>query len=69
MGEIATRDIAKSENPKGFNENIKVARKGGQVANDARLSYEKATKKSDISNENALNYKYMDETRKISSKS
>ncbi len=33
---------------------IKVARKGGQVAKNARNSYEKATNKSDISNENAL---------------
>ena len=29
LGEIATRDIAKSENPQGFKENLKVARKGG----------------------------------------
>ena len=29
LGEIATRDIARSENPRGFNENMKVARKGG----------------------------------------
>ena len=69
LGEIAARDIAKSENPKGFNENMKVARKGGQVANDARQSYEKATKRSAISNENALNYKYIDEEKQISSKS
>ena len=69
IGEIAARDIAKEEKPQGLSENMKVAKRGGQVANDARLSYEKATKKSAISNENALNYKYMDETRKISSKS
>ena len=69
IGEIAARDIAKEEKTQGLSENMKVAKRGGQVANDARLSYEKATKKSAISNENALNYKYMDETRKISSKS
>lgn len=44
---------------------MKVARKGGQVANDARISYEKATNKSVISNENALNYQYIDETKQI----
>mgnify|MGYP004497820899 FL=1 len=65
LGEIATRDIAKSESPQGFKENMKVARKGGQVANDARISYEKATNKSAISNENALNYQYIDETKQI----
>lgn len=47
-GEIATRDIAQSEHPQGFNENMNVAKRGGQVANDARKSYEKQTKKSAI---------------------
>lgn len=65
LGEIATRDIAKSENPQGFKENLKVAHKGGQVAKDARNSYEKATNKSAISNENALNYQYINETKQI----
>ena len=44
---------------------IKVASRGGSVANDARISYEKATNKSAISNENTLNYQYIDETKKI----
>ena len=65
LGEIATRDIAKSENPQDFKENLKVARKGGQVAKDARNSYEKATNKSAISNENALNYQYVNEAKQI----
>ena len=65
LGEIATRDIAKSENPQDFKENLKVARKGGQVANDARASYEKATNKSAVSSENALNYQYVNETKQI----
>ena len=68
LGEIATRDIAESEHPQGFKENIKVARKGGQVANDARKSYEKATKKSAISNQNALNYQYIDDKKQIENK-
>ena len=66
LGEITTRDIAKSENPQGFRENMKVARKGGQVAHDARRSYESATNKSAITDENNLNYQYMDETKKLS---
>jgi len=65
LGEIATRDIAESENPKGFKENMKAARKGGQVASDARKSYEKATKKKAISNQNALNYEYLDDKKQI----
>ena len=68
LGEIATRDIAESERPRGFRENMKVARKGGQVASDARKSYEKATKKKAISNQNALNYQYIDKNKQIESK-
>lgn len=61
LGEIATRDIAESEHPQGFKENMKVACKDGKVANDARKSYEKATNKSAISNKNTLNYQYIRE--------
>ncbi len=68
LGEVATRDIARTENPKGFKENMKVAKLGGQVAKDARDSYEKATKKSAVSGYNALNYKYIDEKQKIENK-
>ena len=65
LGEIATRDIAKSLHPQGFKENMKIARKGGQVANDARKSYEKATNNSAVSNENYLNYQYINEVKQI----
>ena len=68
LGELATRDIALSEHPEGLNENINVARRGGQVASDARKSYEKQTKKSTISNQNALNYQYIDEDKQIENK-
>ena len=68
IGEIAARDIATNEHPQGLYENMKVAKRGGKVANDARISYEKETKKSAISNKNALNYQYVDEQQKIESK-
>ena len=61
LGEIATRDIATSEHPQGLQENIEVAKRGGQVASDARKSYENATKKSALSTTNALNYQYIEE--------
>ena len=63
IGEIATRDIAKKEKPQGLGENIEVAHRGGQVANDARKSYEKATNKSAISSENILDYQYIDDKK------
>lgn len=68
IGEIAARDIATFEHPQGLRENMNVAKRGGKVANDARLSYEKETKKSAISKDNALNYQYVDEQRKIESR-
>ena len=68
IGEIAARDIADSERPQGLKENMKVAARGGKVANDARLSYEKETKKSAISNKNALNYQYKDDNKLIDKK-
>lgn len=65
IGEIAARDIARTEHPEGLHENLNVAKRGGQVANDARKSYEQATKRKAISNENNLNYKYIDEVKKV----
>lgn len=65
IGEITARDIAKEEKPNGLEENIKVAHRGGQVASDARKSYEKAINKSAISSENTLNYQYIDEVKEI----
>ena len=65
IGEIATRDIAISEHPQGLNENINVAKRGGKVANDARISYEKETKKSAVSKNNKLNYQYVDTKDKL----
>ena len=68
LGELTAHDIAKKEQPKGLKDNIKAAKRGGKVAKDARDSYEKATKKSAISKENAMNYKYIDENKKIENK-
>lgn len=67
IGEIATRDIAWGEHPQGLKENLNVAKRGGGVAKGARDLYEKETKKSAISKDNALNYQYVDEQPKIES--
>lgn len=68
LGELAAHDIAEKEHPQGLSENIKVASRGGEVANDARMSYEKATNKSAISNKNTLDYKYTDDNKLIENK-
>lgn len=65
IGEIAARDIAKEEEPKGLKENMKVAARGGSVAKGARDLYEKETKKSAVSKDNSLNYKYISENKKL----
>ena len=61
LGEIATREIAKKKNPKGLNENIDIARRGGKIANNARKNIEDELGESVITNNNFLNYKYVDE--------
>lgn len=68
IGEIATRDIAQEEHPQGLVENLNVAKRGGGVAKGAKDIYEKETKKSAISKDNALNYKYVEENKLIENK-
>ena len=65
IGEIATRDIAREEHPKGLKENLKVAKRGGGVAKGARDIYEKETKKSAISKSNSLKYQYVNNLKQI----
>lgn len=65
IGEIAARDIAREEKPQGLKENMKVAKRGGGVAKGARDLYEKETKKSAISRDNSLGYKYINENKEI----
>ena len=61
LGEIATREIAKNKNPKGLDENIDVARRGGRIAGNARKDLEYEIGKSIVTSDNALNYEYIDE--------
>ena len=68
LGELATRDIADTEQPQGLKENMKVASRGGKVAKGAKDLYEKETKKSVITKENSLNYQYIDEDKLIENK-
>lgn len=54
LGEASTTEIVKSQNPKGFKENKKVAKQGGMVAGNARLELESRTGKKVISTKNFL---------------
>ena len=53
LAETATKEIAQSEDPEGFEENKKVAGRGGKIAGDARKSIEAETGKSVITSQNA----------------
>lgn len=63
LSEITTRDIAKKEQPKGLQENLKVAKRGGNISKIAKEYYEGETKTPVISKENSLPYKYVEDDK------
>lgn len=68
LGEIATRELAKKHRPYGLEKNKEIAKKGGHVAKVAKEDMEKELGQSVISKDNALNYKYIDDVKKIEDK-
>lgn len=54
LGEASTTEIVKTKNPKGFIENKKAARQGGNVAGNARKELEQRTGKKVVTKENYL---------------
>ena len=58
LGEEATKRLAAKKRPKGFNENLEMAKIGGNVAKVARNELEKQLGESVITNANYLNYEY-----------
>jgi hypothetical protein len=53
LAEASTKDISQAVEPKNFEENIKVAKQGGNVANVARLELEAKTGKKVVTSLNA----------------
>lgn len=53
LAETSAKDISKSEQPEGFSENMKVARRGGNVAGIARKALEAETGEPAITSQNA----------------
>jgi hypothetical protein len=53
LAEASTTEISKDKNPKSFEENKSVARKGGEVAKAARLQLESTTGKKVVTTQNA----------------
>lgn len=54
LAELSTRQIAETENAKGFEENKIPAKKGGRIAKNARLELESKTGKKVVSEANFL---------------
>lgn len=54
LAETATKDISKSVNPSGLEENKEIARQGGEVAATVREALEKRTGKAVVTSQNAV---------------
>lgn len=54
LAEAATKDITNATNPKGLEENKKVAKRGGSIAGNARKEIERETGKPVITSKNAV---------------
>lgn len=63
IGETTTRELAKEHKPYRLEQNKKVAKVGGQIANNTRKDIESKLGKSIITSENNLNYKYIEEEK------
>ena len=59
LAEASTTDIAKSEQPQGFDENQKVARRGCNVAGVARKALEAETGRPVITSQNAESFRQL----------
>lgn len=53
LAEATTTELSKANNPQGFEENRKIAQRGGKVAGDTRKSIESETGKPVITKQNA----------------
>ena len=68
LGEVTARDIAKHEQPQGLKDNLKVAKRGGNVSKIARETYELETGRSAITSENAIGGRYVDTNKQLKDK-
>ena len=56
LAETATKDIANTSNPQGFEENKRVAKRGGNVAKIAKETLEQETGQPVITSKNAVDF-------------
>ena len=63
LGEEATKRLTKKRNPNGLEENRSIAKVGGNIAKIARNELEKELDESVVTDENYLDYKYIDKEK------
>lgn len=68
IGETATKELAKTYNPQGLNQNKEIAKRGGQIAKNTRDNFEKELGKSVITKQNNINRVYLEDTNQIETK-
>ena len=68
IGELTTRKLAEKHKPFGLSENRKIAKEGGQVANNTRKDIEARLGEPVVTKDNALNYKYINDNKQIENK-
>lgn len=68
LGELATRELTKKHKPQGLKENKSIAKRGGNIAKNTKEDLEKVLGETVISNKNNLNYKYINDGKKIENK-
>jgi len=68
LSEEAAKRLAAKKRPKGLKENIEVAKLGGHAAKVAREDIEKNLGETVITQNNALNYQYIEDNKQIENK-
>ena len=65
LGEEATKRLTNKRNPNGLEENKSIAKVGGNIAKIARNELEKELDESVVTEENYLDYKYIDKEKEL----
>ena len=68
IGELTTRKLAEKHKPVDLDENRKIAKEGGQVASNTRKDIELRLGESVVTQDNALDYKYIEKTEEVETK-
>ena len=65
LAEATTTEISKENNPETFDDNKRIAKKGGEIAGNARKQIEKQTGKKIVSSQNAKELRVAKENKKL----